>query len=896
MGKFIFNGISSEDFGLVIQTPPTYVYPERDLQVTHVPGRNGDIVVDNNCYRNVERAYTIGKAFVKGSSYYSNFQKILEWLNSANGSYVRLEDSYDDEVYRLASFQMGGNFINYFDQAGASEVKFYCKPQRYLKVGEHEIEYFGNIATIENPYKYQSLPDITIKNIDTGDFGVLMMSVLDDHNEATSSISFMNYEGNITLSSEDQTVYNENNEDKYEILSLNGKTFPILKEGNNTIEFKKYEIFSTGVIESYSSVLVKNQQVCLAEYKTYAALENLNQNKIFIKSYNNLIDSYKDAYLASSVQAFISAKSEVYKFESFNTLLNQYAKIFQFTGELDDNISERPDWLDWDQEGTDLKAKVTGFFMVPNEHKRIKFVKANDIIVLGINPNAINTVYYYEANESSIIPENPVAVLTDVINNKYYTLKVTYSDLPLWISFDVEYNSDGSPSKINYRRSGGEGVNHGYYWTDKKWWFDKPQWKFYDDLDTGDSYEIFATLTWNTSKKAFVSTEGLTVSTTTTYTYRYCNATPSTLPDYEPITQTTTDEETGVETITVLNKVHFKIKDVSEASDLSQISLVPKDNGYYSVKKDTNSEASAWILYEPNSDDSSDSGDFDDMIIGLTTPLKGTEGFEIFYLESIPDYSEQEDWPDWLDPVPETTGDNLLQPNTIQFKVKRQAYYRISAGIEDEQGNAGKWGSKLNVDSILPSKLASDSYYIYMIDELPVAYPTNRCATINNGEPSTVYPAWLQVEEIAIEEIAIEGTPEKMIYKVGSVGYYKWDSNTSWIKKTNIGETLFESDGKTDSIIYYMEEMPVYDSFIHDDLLELTIKEDSIGNPVEVEYRVTRTGYYKFNNSTNWQYLMAGALLITPKTNESNIIYYLNELNEDLSNLEIYITPRWWML
>ena len=236
------------------------------------------------------------------------------------------------------------------------------------------------------------------------------------------------------------------------------------------MNLKKYEIFSTGVIESYSSVLVKNQQVCLAEYKTYAALENLNQNKIFIKSYNNLIDSYKDAYLASSVQAFISAKSEVYKFESFNTLLNRYAKIFQFTGELDDNISERPDWLVWDVDGTDLKANVTGFFMVPNEHNRIKFVKANHIIVSGINPNAINTVYYYEANESSIIPVNPVTALIDVINNedKYYTLKVTYSDLPLWISFDVEYNSDGSPSKINYRRSGGEGVNRGYYWTDKK--------------------------------------------------------------------------------------------------------------------------------------------------------------------------------------------------------------------------------------------------------------------------------------------------------------------------------------------------------------------------------------------------------------------------------------------
>ena len=213
MGKFKFNGILSEDFGLVIQTPPTYVYPERDLTSSHIPGRNGDVIIDNNSYKNVERTYLIAKAFMKGTTYYSNFQVILDWLNSAKGSYARLEDSYDDEVYRLASFQISGSFANHLDQAGSAEVKFVCKPQRYLKSGENEIKYLGSSLNIENQTGYPALPDMIIKNIDTGDYGVLMMSVIDKLGNAVSSISFTNYVGNLVLNSEDQTAYDLNNED-----------------------------------------------------------------------------------------------------------------------------------------------------------------------------------------------------------------------------------------------------------------------------------------------------------------------------------------------------------------------------------------------------------------------------------------------------------------------------------------------------------------------------------------------------------------------------------------------------------------------------------------------------------------------------------------------------------
>lgn len=878
MGRFKFNGISSEDFGLVIQTPPTYVYPERDLINTHVPGRNGDVVIDNNCYKNIERTYLIAKIFVPGTSYYSNFETILDWLNSAKGSYARLEDSYDDKVYRLASFQTSGNFGNIFDKAGTAEIKFICKPQRYLKVGEENIQYTGDMITIENQSKYPSLPEILIKNINTGDYGVLMMTVLDNYGDSVSSISFINYEGNLILNSEDQTVYDDNDVDKYNILSLNGKTFPILNGGISTIQFKKYEIESTDIIPSYSSLLISSQVSCSAEYKVYSAIESEKQEKFMIKSYEHIIDMHKDSYLASSIQTYISSKSESYKFESINTLLNQYAKVFQFTGSLDDNTSEKPTWLEWDAGSSTVKAHETGFFLVNNEDKRIRFIKKGDNIIETVNENAVNSIYYYEA--STATTESSVSVNAPKVLSNYYWLKVTYSDIPEWLSFSIDYDSTtGSPSKINYKRKA-----NGYYWTDKTWIFGKAQWTYY----TGASYETFNSLSWNTSKKAFVSNEGLTLSTATTYTYKYLNATPSTLPDYSAVTEEKINEETGSKSTEILNPVHFSIRD--NGTDLNTLTIYSKEAGYYSIKKDDSDVTPTWLLYNAG--------------VAILTTLKGTVGFEVFYLEEIPDYSDEEDWPDWLNPTPIKTGSDPLAPTAIQFKVKKKAFYRVSSGVEDEVGGADTWGDIKNIDDLVPvssiTKTISDYYYIYMIDEIPTSYLTNRCYTyIVEGELETseTPPAWLIVEQVGTMEEG-SSTPNIIKYKVGASGYYKWDSNTSWIKKeiSDINEVLFESSGKDDSTIYYISELPEYEEFPHSNLLSITINENSSGNPIEVKYTVLTTGYYRFNNNTNWEYIQSGVTLFNSKVNESNRIYHLNDLEENLDYLEINIKPRWWML
>ena len=69
---------------------PGYETPEKDYEVTHIPGRNGDIYVDKGSYKNVSRSYDIAiGAENKDFTIMANF--ISEWLNSASG-YAKLED------------------------------------------------------------------------------------------------------------------------------------------------------------------------------------------------------------------------------------------------------------------------------------------------------------------------------------------------------------------------------------------------------------------------------------------------------------------------------------------------------------------------------------------------------------------------------------------------------------------------------------------------------------------------------------------------------------------------------------------------------------------------------------------------------------------------------------
>lgn len=161
MGNMIFNGFSIKDYGIVVQTFPTYEYPENSYEMLHIDGKNGDFILDKKSFKNVDRTYYLAAAINLGSTFSKNVNKLISSFKSVNG-YGRLEDSYEPEYFRLATFKDSGEVKNALNEAYTLEAIFECKPQRFLKSGEVSKEQLypmsGSNIIINNPTKFISEP------------------------------------------------------------------------------------------------------------------------------------------------------------------------------------------------------------------------------------------------------------------------------------------------------------------------------------------------------------------------------------------------------------------------------------------------------------------------------------------------------------------------------------------------------------------------------------------------------------------------------------------------------------------------------------------------------------------------------------------------------------------
>ena len=218
MGVIIFNNKSSADCRIQVAHPPGYAYPERDYTITHIPGRNGDIIQDNGCYKNVERTYEVSFD-VPNEDFATYANAVSAWLHSTTG-YARLEDSYEPNYYRMATYQESNIFENLYNQAGTATIVFECKPQRFLKTGDNIIT-IQNSLTIINPTGFEAYPLFKV----TGTSGVLTVN--------GNSITFSSIDDFVMLDCELQDAYKETTNKN----STVSGTFPVLKPGSNTISW-----------------------------------------------------------------------------------------------------------------------------------------------------------------------------------------------------------------------------------------------------------------------------------------------------------------------------------------------------------------------------------------------------------------------------------------------------------------------------------------------------------------------------------------------------------------------------------------------------------------------------------------------------------------------------------
>ena len=79
----------------------TFGSPSRDVEQIHIPGRNGDILIDNGGWNNIEVTYP-NCAILE--NFNENVQKLRGYLYS-NPGYQKLVDPYHPDEFRMAEFR-----------------------------------------------------------------------------------------------------------------------------------------------------------------------------------------------------------------------------------------------------------------------------------------------------------------------------------------------------------------------------------------------------------------------------------------------------------------------------------------------------------------------------------------------------------------------------------------------------------------------------------------------------------------------------------------------------------------------------------------------------------------------------------------------------------------------
>lgn len=157
LNYFIFNGESSLDYGIYVGGQGTYNAPQRDISKVSIQGRNGDLIKDNGRWLNIEVPYNI----VIMKDFLDNTDAIRAWL-SEPVDYVRLEDTYHPDSFRLARFAGPIEFDTAaWNNSGKAKITFDCKPQRFLKSGEI-VQTLASGNSVFNPTRYASKPLIRI--------------------------------------------------------------------------------------------------------------------------------------------------------------------------------------------------------------------------------------------------------------------------------------------------------------------------------------------------------------------------------------------------------------------------------------------------------------------------------------------------------------------------------------------------------------------------------------------------------------------------------------------------------------------------------------------------------------------------------------------------------------
>lgn len=163
--SLVFNGVDlGKECDMFVLGKGAFGAPSRDVTQIHVPGRNGDILIDNGGWNNIDVTYP-------SCCILSNFRENVEKLRGyllANPGYHELIDPYNPDEVRYAEFRgpfTPEAFTAKGNNAGMFDLTFNCKPQRFLRESTIARDYVLCPYTIDQySYRTEYSIDAKVKN------------------------------------------------------------------------------------------------------------------------------------------------------------------------------------------------------------------------------------------------------------------------------------------------------------------------------------------------------------------------------------------------------------------------------------------------------------------------------------------------------------------------------------------------------------------------------------------------------------------------------------------------------------------------------------------------------------------------------------------------------------
>ena len=217
--RIIFGGVDTKDYDAIVDGSESYGGPERDYETVPVPGRNGDLTVDNGRYKNANIPYNM--FFTSTLKFEAYRSRIL-----ALTGYQCLVDTGHNGEYRMArlSGTIKPKMYCARNRSGEVTITFDCKPQRFLISGGKSITVTSGM-TLLNDTGYPAKPLLRVTGAGDLTIGTVTLHI-DDHGQPWMDIDC-----------ERGDCYWGTDENLNKYVRISDDDFPVLSAGETRITF-----------------------------------------------------------------------------------------------------------------------------------------------------------------------------------------------------------------------------------------------------------------------------------------------------------------------------------------------------------------------------------------------------------------------------------------------------------------------------------------------------------------------------------------------------------------------------------------------------------------------------------------------------------------------------------